>query len=328
MKTRYLFKSLLLLILISLITSFSPSDSKYLKKETNTPVFSAKGLHYEKLLMNIFRGDFVNIPFDRDETTFVLLLNQYIDAYAMHCASSLPVNKVELMRAECVRERVTRNGYGIEISRTCVEWVDVGRGLYATPEMRNAKRVIERLQTGDTFRNMYKMISQENPIGKALNLVEKSNTIKTDMVSLLRMNGCKSAGLMGFQENLRLFALNKQPIRLDGTTANKTIASKSQNFDKLAEDLVYQHSKKWVMNKYQRGSISNASITSRDNQNRPTEMRAKYIFQGFGGRSTGSVRITFNDGLPECLYFYDFPTTCRTADRRIVAEFANGGYQN
>lgn len=328
MKTRYLFKSSLLLILISLLTSFSPSDSEYLKKETNTPVFSAKGLHYEKLLMNIFRGDFVNIPFDRDETTFVLLLNQYIDAYAIHCANSLPANKVELMRAECVRESVTRNGYGMEISRTCIEWVDVGRGLYATPEMRNAGKVIERLQTGDAFRNMYKMISQENPIGETLNLVEKVNTIKTDMVSLLRMNGCKSAGLMRFQENLRLFALNKQPIRLDGITANKTIASKSQNFGKLAEDLVYLHSKKWVMNKYQRGSISNASITSRDNQNRPTEMRAKYIFQGFGGRSTGSVRITFSDGLPECLYFYDFPTTCRTADRRIVAEFANGGYQN
>ena len=328
MKTHDLFKSLLLLTLISLLTSFSPSDSKYLKKETNAPVFSAKGLHYEKLLVNIFRGDFVNISFDRDETTFVLLLNQYIDAYAIHCASSLPANKVELMRAECVRESVTTNGYGMEISRTCIEWVHVGRGLYATPEMRNAKKVIERLQTGDAFRNMYKMISQKNPIGETLNLVEKVNTIKTDMASLLRMNGCKSAGLMRFQENLRLFALNKQPIRLDGTTANKTIASKSQNFGKLAEDLVYLHSKKWVMNRYQRGSISNANITSRDNQNRPTEMSAKYIFQGFGGRSTGSVRITFNDGLPECLYFYDFPTTCRTADRRIVAEFANGGYQN
>ncbi len=328
MKTHYLLKNLLVLFIASLLISFSPSDSKHLKKEPNTPVFSAKGLHYEKLLLNIFRGDFVNIPFDRDETTFVLLLNGYIDAYAMHCATSLPANKVELMRAECVRERVTKNGYGMEISRTCIEWVDVGRGLYATPEMRNAQRVIERLQTGDVFRNMYKMMNQKNPIGQALSLVEKSNAIKTDMASLLKINGCKSKGLMRFQENLRLFALNKQPIRLDGTTTNKAIAAKSQNLKKLAENLVYAHSQKWVMNKYQRGSISNAIVTSKDSQNRPTEMSAKYIFQGFSGRSTGSVRITFNDGLPECLYFYDFPNTCRTADRRIVAEFANGGYQN
>ncbi len=328
MKTRYLLKSLLLLFVTNLLTSFSASSLEYSKKESNTLVFTAKGLHYEKLLLNIFRGDFVNIPFDRDETTFVLLLNEYIDAYARHCASSLPANKVELMRAECVRERVTKNGYGMEISRTCIEWVDVGRGLYASPEMYNAQRVIERLQAGDVFRNMYKMMNQKNPIGEALSLVEKSNTIKADMASLLKLNGCKSKGLMRFQENLRLFALNKQPIRLNGTTTNKVIAAKSQNLKKLAENLVYAHSKKWVMNKYQRGSLSNAIVTSKDSQNRPTEMSAKYIFQGFSGRSTGSVRITFNDGLPECLYFYDFPTTCRSADRRIVAEFANGAYQN
>ncbi len=328
MKTRYLLKSLLLLFVTNLLTSFSASSLEYSKKESNTLVFTAKGLHYEKLLLNIFRGDFVNIPFDRDETTFVLLLNEYVDAYARHCASSLPANKVELMRAECVRERVTKNGYGMEISRTCIEWVDVGRGLYASPEMYNAQRVIERLQAGDVFRNMYKMMNQKNPIGEALSLVEKSNTIKADMASLLKLNGCKSKGLMRFQENLRLFALNKQPIRLNGTTTNKVIAAKSQNLKKLAENLVYAHSKKWVMNKYQRGSLSNAIVTSKDSQNRPTEMSAKYIFQGFSGRSTGSVRITFNDGLPECLYFYDFPTTCRSADRRIVAEFANGAYQN
>ena len=51
-------------------------------------------------------------------------------------------------------------------------------------------------------------------------------------------------------------------------------------------------------------------------------------FHGFGGRSTGTVRITFNNnGFPDCLYFIDFQTTCRTADRRIVTEYANRSYE-
>jgi len=315
-----------LLIFAITFTSFN-FITPTLKNEI-PPSFSAKGLQHEKLLTDIFRGDFINIPYDRDATTFVLLLNEYIDAYAIHCKSSLPANKVELMRAECVTERVTKDAYGWEVSRYCIEWIDVGRGLYADPEMRNAQADIEKLQTGDVFRNMYKMMSQKNPIGEALSLVETSKAMKADMVKLLNMNACKSEGLMRFQENLRLFALGKQPIRLDGSSAVKaTISSTNQNFPKLAEDLVFEHSKSWAMNRYQRGSISNASITKSDSQNQPTEMRANYIYQGWSGKSNGSVRITFVDGLPECLYFHDFPNTCRTADRRIVSQFAGGSYQ-
>jgi hypothetical protein len=294
----------------------------------NTPVFSAKGLYYETLVTKVFKGDFINIPFDRDETTFVLLLNEYIDAYAINCANSLPANKVELMRAECVRERVTKDGYGWEISRTCVEWVDVGRGLYAKPEMRNAQEVIEKSQSVDAFRNMYKMMSQKNPVGEALSLVDKAKAIKSDMATLIKLNGCKSDGLMRFEENLRRFATNKQPILVNGEEARKvSISVNNQNFSKLAEDLVYEHSKKWAMNQYRRGSITNATITKKDEQNRPMEMTARYRYTGWSGESTGTVRITFVEGLPECLYFHDFPSICRTADRKLVAQFANGSYK-
>ena len=104
------------------------------------------------------------------------------------------------------------------------------------------------------------------------------------------------------------------------------ISISNQNFSKLAEDLVFEHSKKWAMNRYKRGSISNATVTKKDNLNRPVEMTARYRFTGWSGDKTGSVRITFTEGLPECLYFFDFPTTCRSADRRLDSQFANGAY--
>lgn len=122
----------------------------------------------------------------------------------------------------------------------------------------------------------------------------------------------------------------KQPIVWGGGSTPKSnleILSKDQNLEKLVDDLIYQQSTTWVLNKYERSSASNVSITSRDSNGLPSEIQAAYLYQGWLGRSNGTVRITFVDGLPECLYFFDFPNICRTADRKIVASYAGGSYQ-
>ncbi|MFD1162423.1 hypothetical protein [Hwangdonia seohaensis] len=329
-KALFTFKLMVLFILSLLLTSASPKNNRYSDSPSNNNTdnitFNAKGLHFETVLTNIFEGNFIDIPFDRDETTFILLFNAYVTTYAKHCTSSLPANKIELTRPECVKERVTTDGYGWEISRTCIEWIDVGTGLYAAPEMFNTKVILDNLQAGDAFRNMYKMMKQDNPIGIASSVLNNSQAADADMKALLKMNGCKSEGLMRFQDNLRLFALGKQPIPISGK-AKAVVSSKNQNLTKLAEDLVFEHSKTWAMNRYQRGSISDVSEI-KDNQGKLIEIRTKYVYQGFSGRNNGSVRITFTDGLPECLYFFDFPNACRTADRKIVAQYAGGNYQN
>ncbi|WOD43609.1 hypothetical protein [Hwangdonia lutea] len=328
-KVPFIFKLTLLFIVSFLLTSASSksdyqSDSSS-KNDSENITFNAKGLHFETVLTNIFKGNFIDIPFDRDETTFVLLFNAYVTTYAKHCTSSLPVDKIELTRPECVKERVTTDGYGWEISRVCVEWIDVGIGLYAAPEMFNTKVILDNLQAGDAFRNMYKMMKQDNPIGIASSVLNNSQAADADMKALLKMNGCKSAGLMRFQDNLRLFALGKQPIPISGK-AKAVVSYKNQNLTKLAEDLVFEHSKTWAMNRYQRGSITSVAEI-KDSQGKLIEIRSKYVYQGFSGRSNGSVRITFTDGLPECLYFFDFPNACRTANRKIVAQYAGGNYQ-
>ncbi len=80
------------------------------------------------------------------------------------------------------------------------------------------------------------------------------------------------------------------------------------------------------MNKYYRGTVSNISLELLDNK--AQEVMAAYRYYGFSGDSSGSVRITFNDGVPECLYFFDAPRSCKAADRKIKAKYANGDYYN
>lgn len=238
---------------------------------------------------------------------------------------------MQLTYRKCVDWDVFYNYVGVETRRECTRWINEPiKGSFASPEMHYAKSEIEKMQSVDAIRLMLKMMTQANPVGGVMSLAQEVATTKQDMASLFAKNDCNSLGLKRFEENLRLFALNKQPIVWgSGSTGKSTLEtlSKSQNLEKLIEDLIYQQATSWAINRYVRGSASNVSISSLDKDGFPAEMQAAYLFQGWLGRSNGSVRITFTDGLPECLYFFDFPNICRTADRRIVANYANGAYQ-
>jgi len=94
-----------------------------------------------------------------------------------------------------------------------------------------------------------------------------------------------------------------------------------QNYAKLVEDLIEENARTWMINRFVSGSVTSVSIA-------PNELQAHYLFNGFNGRSDGSVMITFMDGLPECLYFFDFPNTCKSPSRRVVTAYAQGEYKN
>lgn len=296
--------------------------------------FFVSGLANEALLIKFFQGDFIDIPFDRDSQYFSSLYSAYLNSYARKCGGYLPTNKVEMTREECVTEQVTRNGYGVELSRYCVEWVTVGTGLYAKPDMYNGKLALEKIQSADVFRNVFGLISQDKGLEGMMDLVVDVQNIISDMNELLVLNECNSPGLIRFEENLNLFALNKQPVKLNvtneaqqATISSGTIAVfKDQNYRHLIDDLISDHSKGWVMNRYQSGSVSNVAVMSRDESGRPAQVKANYVFSGFSGKSKGAVTLTFTNGLPDCMYFFDFPNTCRTPNRRIVAAYDNYAY--
>src|SRR5262249_14729446 len=132
------------------------------------------------------------------------------------------------------------------------------------------------------------------------------------------------------------FARNEPGLRLGG---GETLASigparpapgtpfKDSDYTKLLDDLILEQSKAWMMNRYFPGSLSGVAVSARDREGRPQEIVAQYGFESVKGRTNGNVKLTFSDGLPQCLYFSDFPTTCRAPSPRIVTAYENNKYQ-
>ena len=289
--------------------------------------FSAAGLTYEVELTDIFVGNFDAVPFDRKGIFFNSLFSAYVSYYAEYCPSSLPENKVELKKQECATETVTRNGFGIETNRYCSKWVSVGTGFYASPEMYETLELLNSFQVG----NMLSMVGNSNAMGETAKMMGEMKAVHLDMAALIRLNGCDSPGLKRFEENLRLYALGQQPIRIQNLIDRRknTIfeIAKNQDMAKLMEDLVYENSKQWTFNHYLKGSVAEIKILSRDNNQRPGKVKANYQYNGWNGKTRGSVIVTFSQkGLPDCLYFSDFPNTCRSANRKIVNAYAANAY--
>ena len=119
-----------------------------------------KGLRNEALIRSFIKGDFLNIPFNRDEIIFGEMITTYMYARARDCKSALPANRVMIYEDKCATEKVTKDGYGWEISRVCVEWVPVPTGLYADPEVYKAYELISKIIDRDALKNVGKLFMQ------------------------------------------------------------------------------------------------------------------------------------------------------------------------
>ncbi len=97
------------------------------------------------------------------------------------------------------------------------------------------------------------------------------------------------------------------------------------DYARLMDDLVMEQSRVWMMNRYQAGSITGVQV-DKGGDGRARTVQASYAFSSVGKAARGSVRLTLEDGLPKCLYFSDFPETCRTANKRISAAYEDGEY--
>ena len=313
---------------IKLSFSYPPAESpEHSVPRHDVPDFSAEGLNYETELTDIFMGNMEDVPFKRKDLFFGSLFNAYVTEYAKYCANSLPPDKIELTRQDCNKQQEIKNGFGITISRQCVGWVTVGTGYYAAPDMYAAMGVLEEF----LFSNVLSIVGQEDIMGFTAKMTGEMKAVHMDMAALIRINGCDSPGLKRFQENLRLFALGQEPIRIETLIAkrkeNKTEVARNQDVKPLLEDLVYENSRQWNFNRYQRGSVDNVQIVHYDNMGRPGKLKADYLFSGFSGKKKGSVILTFDsNGLPDCLYFFDFPTVCRPASRKIANAYAKNTY--
>lgn len=317
--------------------------------QVGAPNLLTNGLTNAALFTSLFQGEFSTIAVPADHVVFNSLFGSYLGAYARQCAADArtrPRDFVEMTNLECGEERVTatffRNGMYTQSAPYCSRWEERPNGLYADPTMWEVKRKLDDVLLGDTYSNVLAFVNYmeggsdiyESAFEASPQMIMSAMaTADRDMDALVAMNACDSPELMRFQENLRLYAINRPfGIRPDGSAAAPTpIPAAGQTFRDpdyvmLLEDLVQGAARSWQANKYLLNSITNSSVTTRDALGRPDAVRAQYRYGGMGGMATGTVTLTFFEGYPECLYFSDKPNACRPADKLVTSRYVHGGY--
>jgi hypothetical protein len=295
------------------------------------------GLNYADDIARIYVGDFEHVRLKRDGPEIGLLVGGYMNAFSERCDQSLPKNKVEIMQSECAQEQWRVNGYGREVpgSRYCVSYQSVGTGRYADPEVYALNAHTDAAMASNTMGDMMTGLKRGDPSSGMRKVTDIAAYAGPDMATLIRSNGCVSAAMVRFQANFLRFGEGKEPIRMPGraaavasaASATSTGPAKGQNFKRLINDLIAEESKAWMINRYQPGTV-NTSNVMRDAQGRAAEVEAWYGYVGMEGHHTGTVRVTFKDGSPECLYFSDFPTSCRAPSPRVISAYERNQYAN
>lgn len=290
-------------------------------------------LNYEKELTALYLGDFTNSGLQPNDGPFASVFPAYVTSFARNCAAYLPSNRVEIKKQECARESTPVNAFGNPVGpTTCVEYRNVGTGLYAKPELLAISQGLQAIQGGQLLGNIFNR--SDDPMAMSRKMTDVLLLAGDDMSKLFGLNKCDSPALQRLEDNMARFAQGGTPLRLaSGDTLAEVMAgkpkhdlSKPADHARLIDDLITENSKGWAFNRYIRGSVGNVSVRSRDAQGRPQRISANYRFSQMGQAVGGSVELAFQKGLPKCLFFFDAPSTCRVPSPRIANAYERGEY--
>jgi hypothetical protein len=258
--------------------------------------------------------------------------------FARDCKQYLPANKVEIMKQVCVQTSQMVNGYGNPVGpESCSLYQTVGTGLYADPQLYAAQKSADAAAARKMLGSMTQIMTGKgsNPLSMAMQMTDQVTSVGTEMETLIQTNSCGSAGLKNFQTNLIRFANGDDPVKNAGAVVSVAASApnseagasvKEANYSRLLDDLVADNARGWMMNRYQSGSISGVNVASRDAQGRPIRVTGQYSFAGMQGIQRASVTVTFKNGSPDCMYFSDFPDTCRLPSQRVVSAYEKNTY--
>ncbi|MEK8051091.1 hypothetical protein AACH10_12645 [Ideonella sp. DXS22W] len=293
------------------------------------------GLNFGDDIARLYVGDFARVGFARDSTELALLLGSYMTAFSRQCAAELPTNKVEIMAQECERESWTVNGFGAERpgSRHCVSYRSVGTGRYADPEVYALQRRLDAAMAGTMTQDMLTGMLRKggDAAGGMRRMTDLALYARNDMPQLLQANGCAHPAVQRLQANLLRFGNGAAPIVLPGGAAALAQAApadgpaRGQDHKRLLEDLIAEQSQAWMMNRFLPGSVRPGTVL-RDAQGQATEVLAGYGYTAMGKTYPGKVRLTFRDGVPQCLYYADIPDTCRVPSPKILSAYRKNHY--
>jgi hypothetical protein len=291
-----------------------------------------ESLNYGDDLKRIYVGDFEHVGFKRDSTELGFIVGGYMKVYSESCDRYLPKDKVEIMTQECSQEQWAVNGYGVEQpgSRHCASWRTVGTGRYADPQVYSLNTKLDAKVAGGMINDVLSGLKQQggDPAGGMKKMTDVVVYVKQDMDHFLDDNGCNSGAIVRFQANMLRFGRGEEPIRMAGgaeAVAATTKLAGGQNYQRLVDDLISQESSAWMMNRYSPGSVTVNSV-QHDGGGQARELNARYGFMAMGRPAMGNVRVTFGDGIPQCLYFSDFPSTCRAPSPKVISDYKRNQY--
>lgn len=293
--------------------------------------FKTLGLNNGAFFDYIYRGHFENIELDVQSSHFLMILGGYLNTFGSICPDELPEDKVEIMTQECSRENVTTNGWGVEVNRYCIAWRTVGTGIFADPKLYAAKMRLVARQDQNALRTVIDMYTNPNAMGNSVDQIHKAKALLSDWSNFFGLNACDSKSVEQFANNLLAFANQKSPARLKGMSVYEKIRilggpAGDQNYSRLLNDILGNQSKTWAMNRYVPNSISNVREFKSFDKTQLVSLTANYNFSGLMGKQTGAVTVKFKDGLPDCIYFSDFPDNCKKPNGALVANYGLGQY--
>jgi hypothetical protein len=308
-----------------------PRLSAQAATELTPSSFQATGLAHEANLRHLYEGEF-RVAFERTSFVFRQTLMKYMLAFGQLCPGNV-VDPVEITEPTCVKWVDTMRGR-IPVGKECVRYVDEGIGVYANCRLWDALISLDP----QTVREALSRNSREmgrDPWGALARSLRMAESLKSEMKTLVQTNGCTSPALKRLEENLVRFARDEPPIRLSGSAPlPPPLAAPpagNQSYATLLDDLITSQASAWTPNRYVRRSVTNVNVTMRDAAGRPAVVNGAYLYSvgrdNGANRRTGLVRLTFSDGLPNCMYFNDAPNTCRKAAYWVVERYAQGRYR-
>lgn len=292
-----------------------------------------RGLNYEKELTALYLGDFANSRLEPESGTFASIFPSYVMSFARSCAAYLPKNRVPIMEQVCQTESRPVNIYGNPVGPSrCVAWRSQPTGYYADPALLAISERLQARQGGQMIGQMFDR--NADLLSSARQTTDVALLVRNDMNQLFGANRCDSSALRRLQDNMSRFARGIAPLRLaSGETLAavrsrnpRRASARNADYARLIDDLIFENAKGWMMNRYVGGSVGGVVVQERDATGSPSAIRAGYEFSQLGQSRIGHVVLTFEEGLPKCLYFSDAPSTCRVPSPRIANAYERGEY--
>ena len=102
---------------------------------------------------------------------------------------------------------------------------------------------------------------------------------------------------------------------------SEAYAQRDLTLAQLIDEIIAYDSNRWVMNRYDYGSVTGAHVDQATSSGQSGILHANYTYNG---GSSGWIKVHITGGRIDCLEYHDFPGTCRALGRPSSVDFWEG----